>query len=128
MYIHIYIYIHIHIHDISIMNSRGAVRGGCSGWGQCYIINQYITSYKPLHPVSTAPPFDESRVEGSSPANPPQRISSTIIMMIISIIIIITIIIIIITIIIIIIMMMNLEYTTYVHTPPPVNVYSVCLK
>ena len=39
---------------------RGAVGGGCSGWGWHYIINWYITSYKSLHPVSTAPPFDES--------------------------------------------------------------------
>ena len=38
----------------------GAVGGGCSGWGQYYIIKHPIIECKPLHPVSTAPPFDES--------------------------------------------------------------------
>ena len=39
----------------------GAVDRGCSGLGQYYIVNQCITSYKSLHPVSTAPPFAECR-------------------------------------------------------------------
>ena len=38
----------------------GCSRRGCSGWGKYYIINQCITSYRSPHPVSTAPPFDES--------------------------------------------------------------------
>ena len=38
----------------------GAVGVGCSGWGEYYVVDWYITSYKSLHPVSTAPPFDES--------------------------------------------------------------------
>ena len=38
----------------------GAVGGECSGWRQYYLMTQHLTSYKSLHPVSTAPPFDES--------------------------------------------------------------------
>ena len=39
----------------------GAVGGGCSGLGQYYTVTQYITPFKSLHPVSTAPPFAECR-------------------------------------------------------------------
>ena len=64
----------------------GAVGGGCSGLGQYHMINQYTTWYKSLHPVSTAPPFDESwpqpasrpgaaaRRRGRPPARPPAQI------------------------------------------------------
>ena len=71
LYIYIYIYArrasHIAFHagkeqQTLGIHQRGVRFGvGCSGWGQCYIINQYITSYKSLHPVSTAPPFAECR-------------------------------------------------------------------
>ena len=46
----------------------GAVDRGCSGLGQYYIVNQYITSYKSLHPVSTAPPFAECRTSSRAGA------------------------------------------------------------
>ena len=55
----------------------GAVGGGCSGLGcsglgQYYIVSQYITSYKALHSVSTAPPFAECRTP-----SPPTKSFST---------------------------------------------------
>ena len=39
----------------------GAVGGGCSPGGQYYIVKQPIIECKPLHLVSTAPPFAECR-------------------------------------------------------------------
>ena len=72
--IYIYIYIYKGGHELLVAerpipgavighsSKGGAVGGGCSGWGQYYIISQCITSYKSLHPVSTAPPFAECRV------------------------------------------------------------------
>ena len=35
----------------------GVVAGGCSGWGQYYIVKQPIIECNSLHPVSTAPPL-----------------------------------------------------------------------
>ena len=40
----------------------GAVGGGCSG----YIVKQPVIECKPLHPVSTAPPFAECRLAAAA--------------------------------------------------------------
>ena len=95
MYIYIYIYVYVHLTIVIyysryiaacyIMTDRALpsrriggpgvlagprswilCRGGCSGLGQYYIVNQCIMSYKSLHSVSTAPPFAECR-EAATP-------------------------------------------------------------
>ena len=56
------------------------ITGGCSGRGVqwmgvvwYYIVKQPIVSCKPLHPVSTAPPFDEPWLECEASAPGPRR-------------------------------------------------------